>query len=54
MVEVDCPFLKNRQVTGFNKRNEMSYSNIQQIIPFFSNVSSKIEKLPEVHNELEE
>ena len=32
----------------------MSYSNIEQRIPLFSNVSSKIEEFPEIHNEIEE
>ena len=36
---LDCPFLKNCQFADFSKRNEMSYSNIEQIILFFSNVS---------------
>ena len=42
------------QSADFNKRNEMSFSNIDQIIPFFSYVSSKIEEFPEHHNEIEE
>ena len=32
----------------------MSYSNIEQRIPLFSNVSSKIKEFPEIHNEIEE
>ena len=32
----------------------MSYSYIEQIIPFFSNVSSKIDEFPKLHNETEE
>ena len=32
----DCHFLKNCQFTDFNKRNKISYSNIAQIVPFFS------------------
>ena len=52
-LKLDHPFVKNCQFADFNKRNEMSFSNIEQIIPFFSNVSSKIEKFPELHNETE-
>ena len=32
----------------------MSYSNIEQIIHFFSSVSSKIEEFPMLHSEIEE
>ena len=32
----------------------MSYSYIEQIIPFSSNVSSKIDEFPKLHNETEE
>ena len=32
----------------------MSYSNTEQIIPFSSDVSSKIEEFPELHTEIEE
>ena len=46
--------LKNCQFPDFNKTNEMSYSNIEQIIAFFSNVSSKIEEFPELYNETEQ
>ena len=53
-LKLDCPFLKNCQFPDFNKRNEMSYLNIEQIIPFSSNVSSKIEEFPELHTETEE
>ena len=38
-LKFDCLFLKNCQFADFNNRNKMSYSNIEQIIPFFSNVS---------------
>ena len=30
---LDCLFLKNCQFANFEKRNEMAYSNIEQIIP---------------------
>ena len=53
-LKLDCPFLKNCQFPNFNKTNEMSYSNVEQIIAFFSNVSSKIEEFPELYNETEE
>ena len=39
---VDCPFLEYCQLADFNKRNEISYSDIEQIIPFFSNLISKV------------
>ena len=48
-LKLDCPFLKNCQFADFNKKNEMLYSIIEQIIPSFSIVSSKIEELPEVY-----
>ena len=32
----------------------MSFSNIEQIIPFFSNITSKIDEFPELYNEIEE
>ena len=38
-LKLDCPFLKNCQFADFKKRNEMSYSNIEQIIRVFFNVS---------------
>ena len=53
-LNLDCPFLKNCQFADFKKRNQMSYSNIEQIIPVFSNVSSKIEEFTELPNEFEE
>ena len=54
MVEVRLlDFLKNCQFADFNERNQMSYSYIEQIIPFFSNVSSKIDKFPKLYNEIE-
>ena len=52
-LKLDCPFLKNCQFTDFNKRNEMSFSNIEQIIPFSSNITSKIDEFPELYNEIE-
>ena len=53
-LKFDCPFLKNCQFADFNKRNEISYSNIEHIVPFFSNISSKIEEFIERPNEFEE
>ena len=55
MVEVIVLFLKTaNQFVNFNKRNEISYSNIEQITRFFSNVSPKIEEFSELPNEFEE
>ena len=55
MVEVIVLFLKTaNQFVNFNKRNEISYSNIEQITRFFSNVSPKIEEFLELPNEFEE
>ena len=33
-LKLDCRFLKICQLAEFNKRNKMSFSNIEQIIPF--------------------
>ena len=51
---ITCPFLKNCQVTDFNKKSQMSYSNIEQKIPFFSNVSSKLQEFSKLFNKIEE
>ena len=53
-LKFDCPFLKNCQFADFNERNEILYSNIEHIVPFFSNISSKIEEFIERPNEFEE
>ena len=53
-MKLDYPFLKNCQFADFDKRNQMSYSNIEHFIPFFSNASSKIEEFPEIYNEIKE
>ena len=55
MVEVIVLFLKTaNQFVNFNKRNEISYSNIEQITRFFSKVCPKIEEFSELPNEFEE
>ena len=53
-LKLDCSFLKNCQFADFKKRNKMSYSNIEQIIPVFSNVSSKIGEFTELPDEFQE
>ena len=51
-LNLDRPFLKNCQVAEFNKKSQMSYSNIEQIIPFFSKVSSKTEEFSKLFNKI--